>query len=117
MRMIDYDAVMKALEEEYQWQDDEKVAHEMLNVVKYFPTVETPHWIPCSERLPKNPTDNYNLKEYLVCNARGWVTTISWCDGWNCCFDKDGNLYKDNEMKDIIAWMPLPEPYKESDEC
>lgn len=46
--MIDYDSVMKALEEEYQWQDHEKVAHEMLNVVKYFPTVETPNWIPCS---------------------------------------------------------------------
>lgn len=67
-------------------------------------------WVPCSERLPENPTANYDLKEYLVCNARGWVAAISWCDGWNCCFDEDGNLYKVNEMKDIIAWMPMPEP-------
>ena len=51
MRLIDYDAVMAELEKEYQLQDHEKTAHEMLNVVKYFPTIEPeqPEIIRCKD--------------------------------------------------------------------
>ena len=100
--MIDYDAVMKALEEEYQWQDNEKVAHEMLNVVKYFPTIEQPHWIPCSERLPETNG------EYLVTRASANLY---------CYIDivKKTNVSGDI-ANDIVAWMPMPEPYKEGEQ-
>ena len=71
-------------------------------------------WIPCSERLPEEEfgclvtvmdcepstqTDFENILPYFV----GY-------DGetWN---DADGNVIP----FEVIAWQPLPEPYKESD--
>ena len=55
------------------------------------------HWIPCSERLPEE---------------RGFYLTTTkdkavYCDYWN-----EDNFDR-TEM--VIAWMPLPEPYKEDD--
>ena len=63
-------------------------------------------WIPVSERLPsvKNYQRKYlvTLKDKTVCDAM-----FTECDGehwWNYNYD------------DVIAWMPLPEPYKEESE-
>ena len=77
--------------------------------------VGTNGWIPCSYMLPEEPfgclvtvidcepvtqTDFENILPYFV----GYDG-----ESWN---DEDGN-----EIPfDVIAWMPLPEPYKESDE-
>ena len=77
--------------------------------------VGTNGWIPCSVRLPEEPfgclvtvidcepvtqTDFENILPYFV----GYDG-----ESWN---DEDGN-----EIPfEVIAWMPLPEPYKESDE-
>lgn len=113
MRMIDYDAVMKALEEEYQWQDHEKVAHEMLNVVKYFPTVETPHWIPCSERLPEITKHHTSEPCIVYCEngAYGFAEleeNIFGQVGWNC--ERDDEYHE--PLGEVLAWMPLPESYK-----
>ena len=71
-------------------------------------------WIPCSERLPEEPfgclvtvidcepvtqTDFENILPYFV----GYDG-----ESWN---DEDGN-----EIPfEVIAWQPLPEPFKESD--
>ena len=53
-------------------------------------------WIPVSERLPEK-----NTKVYLACCDDGYVTSIMYDSGkW---------LINDTN---IIAWMPLPEPYK-----
>ena len=66
-------------------------------------------WIPCSERLPHGScSDLVNVSihddsgdtpfDYTSC---GWVTT-------------DGEYWiVDNEINNhVIAWMPLPEPYR-----
>ena len=57
-----------------------------------------PHWIPCSERLPDG-------KEYVLVTDYG-ETNIGrrFCGKWwlDYCGDK---------MKDVTAWMPMPEPY------
>ena len=68
-----------------------------------------PQWIPCSERLPHGSySDLVNVSihddsgdtpfDYTSC---GWVTT-------------DGEYWiVDNEINNhVVAWMPLPEPYK-----
>ena len=76
--------------------------------------VGTNGWIPCSERLPEEPfgclvtvidcepvtqTDFENILPYFV----GYDG-----ESWN---DEDGN-----EIPfEVIAWQPLPEPFKESD--
>ena len=63
-----------------------------------FPSV-TPkqsEWIPVSERLPEE-----NTKVYLVCFDDGYISSIM--------YDRGKWLIGGNN---IIAWMPLPEPYK-----
>ena len=58
-------------------------------------------WIPVSERLPE--------KEDEVLVTTSWNNVcMAWCDNekWRAEYI---NGYDDDE---ILAWMPLPEPYK-----
>ena len=57
-----------------------------------------PGWIPCSERLPEN--GHY----YLWCSDMGHVQSDYYWNGF-----ENGMKYGYN----IVAWMPLPEPYRE----
>ena len=65
-----------------------------------------PMWIPVSERLPniKNRTEKYlvTLKDKTVCDAM--FTECAGEHWWNYNYD------------DVIAWMPLPEPYEAESE-
>ena len=63
------------------------------DVIEKLPSAQQ-HWIPCGERLPEE---------------RGFYLTTTkdkavYCDYWN-----EDNFDR-TEM--VIAWMPLPEPYK-----
>ena len=61
-------------------------------------------WVPCSERLPE--------KGELVLVTVWNDITIAWRNiygGW----DSAEYMY---EKGDVIAWMPLPKPYKGGDE-
>ena len=69
-------------------------------------------WIPVAERLPEKPKenplyDNKPLEIYLVsvkntnCVIRAFWNGTSFTDGW--------------DKPDVLAWMPLPEPYKEEE--
>ena len=68
---------------------------------KYFELVERESdWIPCSERLPEDNTD------VIVCFYSGTVTEMRY---WgNGIFQ---GIYE-HTTKVIVAWMPLPKPYK-----
>lgn len=65
-----------------------------------------PQWIPCSERLPEK------FGNYLVSVKR---------HGWNCeeHIENDIAYWDDLEgfhkVDEVLAWMPLPEPYKEGE--
>lgn len=72
-----------------------------------------PFWIPVSERLPEEPEeneifDNKPLELYLVSIKgdpypfRAFWNGKFFTNGWQKC--------------EVTAWMPLPEPYKESEE-
>ena len=74
---------------------------------------ETEKWIPVSERLPEEGI-------YLVTFSSGQVGESSWHKGtrYNNGFDnymngitEDGKIFQYG----VIAWMPLPKPYKEDD--
>ena len=61
-------------------------------------------WIPCNERMPKGTV--------LCCDDRGNMLVGLLCE------DEAGYMaYGDDgqEMYNCVAWMPLPEPYKEGD--
>ena len=71
---------------------------------------ERPHgkWIPCSERLPDR------LGDYLVSDKYGDVysTNLDYLREGEKCFGyygDDGFFIKNDT---VIAWQPLPEPYK-----
>ena len=74
----------------------------------------TDGWIPCSERLPSKDG------RYLVCMSWEYnnMEVLKWADGWNCFRCPDGKVSRENEIDgaDIVAWMPLPKPYREDGE-
>ena len=69
-------------------------------------------WIPCSERLPAQ------TGEYLV--TVSWEENPTWTDKFGYTPTNDGGWYDPEEPNQIninwndyvVAWMPLPEPYK-----
>ena len=63
-------------------------------------------WIPCSERLPEGG------KTYLVTNAESfgqYHTYKGWYDGEHKIWHMEGNFER---KMNVIAWQPLPQPYK-----
>lgn len=77
---------------------------ELTDAIMNVPSAQPePQWIPCNERLP----EHYDW--YLVSNKE-----TSWIALW-----KDGVFLSVSgyfEFNDIIAWMPLPEPYRKDGE-
>lgn len=82
-------------------------------------TPQQTRWIPCSERLPQ--TDGvYIVTRRLFDNQ---IDTEPYYMVDACYFDDSNTWHNDNRinhgrpfLEDIIAWMPLPEPYRESEE-
>ena len=65
-------------------------------------------WIPCSERLPEEYT-------VLCCDKYGEM--IVGHPYFDEVSDTNYSAESDNEMMyNCIAWQPLPEPYKESED-
>ena len=74
------------------------------------PTRKKEEWIPCSERLPKpNELVDNVRKYYLIQDEYG--------DMYVARYTSDEWISIDSILQDnIIAWMPLPEPYKAESE-
>ena len=67
--------------------------------LKKYEKPQADKWIPCEERLP----DTYD--NLLICQSDGYVNV-----GYYSLNEfKDMNSYP---YKDVIAWQPLPQPYK-----
>ena len=94
MRLIDADALWMDVIRSVDYCDD------ILKFIERQPTVEQPHWIPCSERLPEDDG------KYLCCWQGISVGTGMFLNGYF-------RLY--GEIKDnlVTAWQPLPSPYRE----
>jgi hypothetical protein len=70
----------------------------------------TDGWIPCSKRLPKKG------EVVLITNGKGNVR----CGQYRSEYDvRDGTHYwwwKGKTIESVLAWMPLPKPYREDGE-
>lgn len=85
------------------------IDNDAVAALKELPSAEA-GWIPCSERLPKRDelvlvtyktTDRIHLCRYLDDGSENpWWSYIDDCCAWN-------NV--------VLAWMPLPKPYKGGD--
>ena len=74
---------------------------EQETVVKHLGSIP---WFPCSERLPKED------QEVLATTNWGDVT-YAWRYDNNKWFIHEGSTNATTD--DILAWMPLPDPYRE----
>ena len=75
--------------------------------------VGTNGWIPCSERLPE--IDGNTSDIVLVCGSNGFQYMAFWCDDLKWRFCECGMAKNPILWTEIVAWQPLPEPFKESD--
>lgn len=78
------------------------MAYEILNKVEEIINTEPINngWIPCSERLPDKEGD--------------YLTTVDGCMVVDITLFANGNFidFLGEEDNSIIAWQPLPQPYK-----
>ncbi len=88
---------------EYSKQIVQKVAEEFATDTN----VGTNGWIPCSVRLPEEEAD-------VLLSLRSLDVYTGFRANAEGCFYIDGDGYV--EYENVIAWMPLPEPYKESED-
>lgn len=90
---------------------------EVLGVLAKYPAADIPRWIPVAEALPTQYGDYFVTMRN---NAFGyWQVDIATFspkyDKWSSC-DADGFYFIGEKGMAVIAWMPLPEPYKGGEE-
>lgn len=94
-----------------EWQGNEKLTKAQHMAIEALD--QEPKWIPVTERLPKAGEYVGDVaKYYLVQNEYGdmLVARYTHSEYWE-------QIYQLKPCADeIVAWMPLPEPYKEGEE-
>lgn len=110
MRLIDADALMTEFMDsdlDHLQRDDWR---DVIQIVTDAPTVNPePHWIPVTER----PDKSGDYLATLIDGAEKWVEIIYWNEtfggSWQAVIG-DEEYY--STIGNVIAWMPLPEPFK-----
>lgn len=75
-------------------------------------------WIPCSEKLPENDDDVLCWYEYRIMQGthEGEMNRKCEIGYYNKYFKRWGGEVSCGRDCKVIAWMPLPKPYKEDEE-
>lgn len=88
---------------------------------EYFPSAET-EWIPVSERLPNEDARYLVQMSYGIMRVLSWANVLEKVDDFDFYNEKHGGWYELDsewgycERNEVIAWMPLPKPYREDRE-
>lgn len=85
-----------------------------IGLIETAPTIDTvPKWIPCSERLPGS------YGKYIVTSGNSVSAVVHMLCYGETMYENDNPCwyFYDSEygyvtVDDVIAWMPLPMPYK-----
>lgn len=85
------------------------VVDDAIEIVKQVAEEYNGGWIPCSERLPEDDSICTVTVEYPNNET---VVDYGWFDRKNVCWFVGMQEFR---TSNIIAWQPLPEPYKECD--
>ena len=83
---------------------------EVHNAMQDLPSAN--QWIPCSERLPEEEKN-----EYWICTDSEYQCSCRWTNDnpfWHGkTTDWHWNIFDIPQYSKVVAWMPLPQPWKE----
>lgn len=88
---------------------------------KPYPSAEA-EWIPVSEKLPNEDARYLAQMSYGIMQVLSWANNLEEVDDFDFYNEKHGGWYEFDsewgycERHDVLAWMPLPTPYKERNE-
>ncbi len=137
MRLIDADAfkeyICNAYEQvKHMYRDGGKWAKEITEGfckdIDEQPTIEPQKWIPCSERMPEEHdsifSKFYGTEKWRDAmfrkTSKTVIITVEHLDGTRQtapCHTIDGEWNQSIKgMGKVLAWQPLPDPYKEAKE-
>lgn len=111
-KTLNEDDVLKEIDRWIGYLDEDMITRIKIGIKKLPSAQPEQRWIPVSEGLPKEygeyicTMENGQVQEcgFVPENQRGLV------DGWSTC-EADG--HKSLGYADVLAWMPLPEPWEE----
>ena len=108
MRLIDADELLTA----FPVDDEPTLTKSCVRMtIKNMPTIEPEQrWIPCSERLPEESGQYIITVKYV--HVDGYEDLYAEHGEWDGDHWEMFCLGHCGEVEDIIAWMPLPEPYQ-----
>lgn len=97
--------------------ENESFGKDLTSAVEMLKKKRKPKWIPCSKRLPEPE----GCRPYLVTEAHynpnyeGRFVTIDWYDARDPECVPFWIGHRGNDGIRVVAWMPLPEPPRESE--
>ena len=117
MSLIERQAAIDAIEKEsqvdgaYGYMDTKSI----VDCLNDLPSAQPdPMWIPCCERLPEDKTAYYLAT--VANHGLSFTTTLNnnvECVRWDYDRRKGQDSWHWCTERTVIAWMPLPEPYRE----
>lgn len=120
MRLIDADAFYKDICDSLNEMtrigitvDGEWLWGKLNDSLENAPTIDSdPHWTPCSERPPRT-NGVYNVTRKISDGFEcGNISDSCYYDGAYTWHDDTRVNHERRYLRDVIAWMPLPEPYE-----